>query len=110
MYPIPLDTFSCIGADGSESKQASKPTMATPAVTTDTSTATPAAPECATAKNPAPEEPLDEVDMFSQALMQLNETNKQVSYFQGVLSQFLCKTPSFIYIDIRRNYSKTAQL
>ena len=53
--------------------------MATPAVTTGTSTATPAAPECATAKNPAPEEPLDEVDMFSQALMQLNETNKQVS-------------------------------
>ena len=55
--------------------------MGAPAVITDTPAAIPAVSECATEKNSATEEPLDEVDMFSQALMQLSETNKQVSYF-----------------------------
>ena len=83
-----MKKISCAGTSGNESKQASEPTVTTPAMATSTSTAIPAAAESVKSKDPPPEEPLDEVDMFSQALMQLNETNKQVNHFHVFLSQF----------------------
>ena len=58
--------------------QGNVPAVTAAAVTT-TSSETVSAPEPSTEKTPAPQENLDEVDMFSQALMQLTETNKQVS-------------------------------
>ena len=58
-------------------------TVTQPIVTTATATTTSngatTVPEPSTVQEPAPMESLDEVDMFSQALMQLTETNKQVS-------------------------------
>ena len=92
-----MKTFLLTGTSRNESKHASEPTVTTPAMTAGTSTAIPAVAEADKPKDPTPEEPLDEVDMFSQALMQLNETNKQVHNFQVFLSQLLWKMPHFLH-------------
>ena len=73
--------ISPIGKVDNAENPKSQQSVTTTAVSTSTSSTMPSAPEPVIEKDPTPPQPLDEVDMFSQALMQLSETNKQVRLF-----------------------------